>query len=281
MFVDLHIHSTFSDGTCTPDEILRLAAQKKLAAVSITDHDTMAGLEQIEAAGKKYGIETVPGIELSVECEGVNMHLLGYYLNGKDKNVAEKLEILQKARDDRNRKILERLQRQNINISFSELENFSGEGQTGRPHIARLLVRHGHAENMEDAFVRYLKKGSLAYVDRFVLEATEAVRLVRNAGGLAVMAHPLTIDYSLKKVVEIIDPLIDAGLGGIELYYPTHSRKMKKKIRKLAEEKGLFCTGGSDYHGAMRKGTSIADGTHVCVPYDTVAEMKNRAGITC
>ena len=276
MSIDLHTHSNFSDGTMTPTELVSLARHKKISALALTDHDTMAGTDEAVLAGAKMGVEVIPGIEMSVNHGLYEYHILGYWADAGNNVLAAALLRLQGARADRNDKILAKLNDLNIPITAEELQVVSEQGQTGRPHIARILVNKGVVKTMSQAFDQFLKKGEAAYASRFSYSASEAIALIRQAGGLAVLAHPAQNDPELSRLPAILAALAPAGLDGIELYYPTHSNKMKKKLRVLAAQHELLLTGGSDYHGDVRPGTSLAGGKNIFVPPELLEKMKER-----
>ena len=259
--IDLHLHSTYSDGTMTPSELVRLAANIGLSAVSITDHDTVSGTEEALREGKKCALEVVPGLEISVEHRGTNLHLLGYYFDWLDERLVETLKMLQTSREERNRKIVSKFQEMGINLSQDELQNEAGAGVAGRPHFARLLVKKNIVKTNEQAFAHYLKAGRCAYVSRFVLDIREAIEILHHAGGFAVVAHPALIPCSMNELSGILRELKQAGIDGLETYYPTQRGDVFKKIRALARQYQLLETGGSDYHGDTRKGIAIAGAT--------------------
>jgi len=279
MSIDLHTHSNFSDGTLTPTELVTLAREKKISALALTDHDTMAGVEEAVLAGEMLGVEIIPGIEISVLHDKVEYHILGYWADSHNSVLAEALAKLQGARSERNNKILQKLNELGIPATNEELERVSEQGQTGRPHIAKLLVRYGVVKTITQAFDDFLKKGAVAYVSRFAFTAMEAVTLIHQAGGLAVLAHPTQNDPELTRLPSVLADLVPAGLDGIEVYYPTHSHKMKKKLRALAAQHNLLLTGGSDYHGDIRPGTTLAGGGNIFVPLELLVKMKERVAL--
>ncbi|WP_136806270.1 PHP domain-containing protein [Desulfosediminicola flagellatus] len=275
MSLDLHIHSTFSDGTLRPSEIVSLAKRKGLQAISITDHDTTEGIEEALEAGRQEGIEVITGIELSTTHNDRHIHLLGYLFNHLEQNFLTSIESIQKARDERNLRIIEKLQALGIDITLSEVQQRSKVGQVGRPHIAQVLIDKGVVRSINDAFSRFLKKGEVAYSPRKLLRTDDAISLIQNAGGIAVLAHPVLIDRSLSVLPELLDELVPAGLGGLEVFYPIHSSKNQKQLRKLADRYGLAVTGGSDYHGDIRPGTMLAGGKNVYVPLEVLQQLKD------
>ncbi|MDK9707844.1 MAG: PHP domain-containing protein [Desulforhopalus sp.] len=276
MTIDLHVHSTFSDGSMSPTELVYYAKSKRLSAIAITDHDTIDGIGEAISAGTQSGVEIVPGVELSVKHEDDSVHLLGYFFKQSDEALLLTLKRIQSDRVERNRTILANMEKFGVDIQLEQLEKVSGHGQSGRPHIAQLLIQRGVVRNMDEAFDRYLGKGGLAYAQRAVLQADEAIKLICDAGGIAVLAHPQQVEKSGKDVDRLIGKLRAVGLGGIEVYYPTHSRQFKKKLLTTAKKLDLLVTGGSDYHGSIRPGTTLAGGKNCSVPLNLLAEMKHR-----
>ncbi len=276
MTIDLHVHSYFSDGTKSPEELVRLASKTGVSAFALTDHDTMDGVSQAQAVSAECDVEVIPGVEISVVHEEQVLHILGYYVDPMQDDLARALSTLQIARDERNEKIIKKLQDLGIDASLEELQGISGLGQTGRPHIAKLLMNHGVVRSFSQAFDEYLAKDKKAYVGRFAYSAKEAIRFISAAGGLAVLAHPIQIDKTLCVLNSLLPVLRSYGLDGIETYYPSQKKKMQKRIRKFAEANDLFLTGGSDYHGDIRPGTRLAGGHNVYVPPELLTIMKQR-----
>lgn len=276
MSIDLHTHSWFSDGTKSPKELVRQAANSGVTAIAITDHDTMDGVEEALAASAEFGVEVVPGLEISVMHKKKALHILGYYMDPANRELARALATLQEARDGRNSKIIAKLQALGVKATVQELKEISGVGQTGRPHIAKLLINHGKVRSISQAFDEYLKKDGKAYVARFAYSAEDAIALITGAGGLAVLAHPVQVDKTLSSLSTLLPVLKSFGLEGIEAYYPTQSKKMRKRINRFATENDLFLTGGSDYHGDIRPGTRLAGGNNVYVPPELLEKMKER-----
>jgi len=276
MSIDLHTHSTASDGTMSPADLVKYAHKKGLSAIAITDHDTIGGIGEAIASGNILGIEVVPGIELSVKYSDHNVHLLGYLFDCDHKELHVALGQLQAGRFERNKKIIAELNRLGLAIKFSELQKTAGSGQNGRPHIARLMMQKGFVRTMDEAFEKYLGHGGLAYTSRFVYGVEDAISLIKNAGGVAVLAHPFQLDKSVDDLPRELQQLCDMGLDGIEVYYPTHSRKFRKRLISLAEKYSLLITGGSDYHGSIRPGTTLAGGKNVSVPAQLLVKMKER-----
>ncbi len=276
MSIDLHTHSTASDGTMHPADLVKYAHRKGLSALAITDHDTIEGISEAIAAGESLGIEVVPGLELSVKYCDHSLHLLGYLFDPRNEELLLALDRLQAGRRERNRKIILNLNRLGCSIQFKELQQSAGPGQNGRPHIARLMIEKKCVGTMDEAFEKYLGHGGLAYASRFVYGAGEAISLIQNAGGIAVLAHPLQLERSVDHLPHFVQQLRDMGLDGIEVYYPNHSRQFRKHLISLAEKLSLVLTGGSDFHGTIRPGTTLAGGKNVTVPPQLLVKMKER-----
>jgi predicted metal-dependent phosphoesterase TrpH len=273
--IDLHLHSTFSDGVLKPSELVDMAKVEGLSAIAITDHDTAAGTCEALERGKEQGVEVVPGIEISSWLNSTSMHILGYWFNHDDQQFRDRLHKLQNGRNARNVKIIDNLNRLGINVSIDDLQKYSKYGQTGRPHIARLLVDTGKVKTVDQAFKLYLGRGAAAYAERFKFEAHDAIGMIREAGGIAVLAHPANLDPSLRTMPHLLQSLKDIGLRGMEVYYPSHTPNIVKALLKMAERFGLLITGGSDYHGFDRSGINNKGGsTFYHASYDLVKTMK-------
>jgi 3',5'-nucleoside bisphosphate phosphatase len=246
--VDLHCHTTASDGLLTPGELVKAAAECGLKAVGITDHDTMSGWDEAERAGNEHGIDILRGIELNTDWSGIEVHILGYEINPTNFNLQEKLRFLRDARCNRMVKILEKLQLLGIDIRKSEIiKNARGES-VGRPHIAQVLVDKGIVRTIKEAFDQFIGSGAPAYVPRYKLTPEEGITLVRDAGGVAVLAHP-----GVYGLWEGIPKWIEVGLQGIEVSHSEHTPQNVKQGHEIAEKYNLIMTGGSDFHGEARK----------------------------
>lgn len=274
--IDLHIHSTFSDGVLKPSEVVTLAEKQGLTAIAITDHDTAAGTAEAAERGRALGIEVITGIEISSWHGDTSMHILGYCFDHEDKEFNSRLQLLQDGRETRNARILEKLNRLGIRVDISELLQYSEYGQTGRPHIARLLVDKGVSKTIDLAFKHYLGRGAAAYAERFRFSAKDAIAMIREAGGVAVLAHPASLDPTLRTIPGLLKELCSVGLEGVEVYYPAHSRKTVKALLKMAEEFGLLVTGGSDFHGMERAGHSMDEWLKKTrIPYELVTAINS------
>ena len=250
--IDLHTHSRHSDGSLSPRQLVQLAKERRLRAIALTDHDTVAGVEEALEAGNELGVEVVPGVEISAQHPPGTMHILGYYINASNGRLLEALKKLQQARAARNPKIIERLQALGLEISTTEVLDLSA-GQVGRPHIARALVNKGYVSSIEQAFSLYLKKGAVAYVEKFRFPPKETIAMIRGAGGIAVLAHPFTLGMAKpEELFQLLGELGEMGLEGVEVYYPDHTAEIAVLYEDVAKRLGLVCTGGSDFHGNFR-----------------------------
>lgn len=273
---DLHTHTTASDGSDRPEELISLARDAGLSAISITDHDTIQGLEQGSGAAKEKGLEFIPGVELSVSFPRGNMHLLGYFIDETSTILREVLKKVQTARKERNPRILVRLQELGIPVSMDELEKISRGGQIGRPHIARIMVEKGYVKSISQAFDRYLKKDGPAYAPKSILSPADAIQTVRKAGGVPVLAHPFSLLTRDEKELEtIILDLKALGLLGLECYYSEHDENFTGLCLSIAKRNGLAATGGSDYHGRAKPYIKLGRGKgNLRIPYSCVEALK-------
>ena len=275
--VDLHVHTTTSDGQFTPDEVVRAAKAAGLAAIAVTDHDTLAGLDEALDAGRREGFEVVPGLEISVEYPGSTMHILAYEIDHRDPALAEALDGFRRHRDDRNHRILERLAELGIPLTWDAvLAQVKGE-TVGRPHIALAMVEAGYAPSTDQVFRRYLARGAPAHVERRRATPAEAVALIRDAGGLAVLAHPKHLNRPTADIRQIVTELSELGIEGLEVYHPDHSTDDMRTFKVMAEQLDLVATGGTDFHGHLRKGVQLGVGYgNLRIPYAVVEQLRAR-----
>jgi len=258
--IDLHTHSTASDGTLTPEALVELAAKKKLTAIALTDHDTVAGVPRAVEAGRKAGVEVVPGVEVSVDSERGAVHLLGYFVRPDDPSLQAKLAQWCQARQQRARRIVERLEELGIGISYAQVAELAGSESIGRPHVARVLLGAKAVRSVEEAFERYLRRGRPAYVPREMPEAAEAIALIRSAGGVAVLAHPATLALKGTDLEARVKELHALGLDGLEVHWSGHSMRQRRDLLALAKKLSLLVTGGSDFHGDNKPGIQLGSG---------------------
>lgn len=245
---DLHCHTTASDGLLTPYELIKAASEIGLKAVGITDHDTVSGWSESIKAGKKFGVEILKGIELNTEWQGTEVHILGYEPDQKSRKFQDKLQELRESRMKRMLKILDRLHNMKIDISVSEIKAIAKGESVGRPHIAQALIQHGHAKTIKEAFDQYIGAEAPAYVPRFKVTPKEGIDLIREAGGIAVLAHPG--QHDLGKYIQL---WVKEGLQGIEVSHSDHTPEDEQYYREIAQKFHLIMTGGSDFHGEGRK----------------------------
>ena len=258
---DLHIHSTKSDGSVAPREIVRMAREMALGAVSITDHDTAAGTAEALEAGREFGVTVIPGVEISVEFHSKTVHMLGYCFGNGAQRLQQGLDTIVEGRNDRNRKIVGKLNELGLGIAYEEIEAEADGGIVGRPHFAAVMLRKGCVATRQEAFDRYLARGAAAYVDRLRFSPEDSVVMIRESGGIPVLAHPKFIPLAEGETLEqVVQVLVDAGLAGIECYYSLHTDEETREYLDLAKRFGLVVTGGSDFHGASKPDIALGSG---------------------
>jgi 3',5'-nucleoside bisphosphate phosphatase len=259
--IDLHTHTTFSDGSLPPARVVEEAVAEGLTAVAITDHDTIDGLHEALAAGERLGIEVVPGVEINLEHERVTMDLLGYFLDDCPSTELERvLADLRSYRDERNAQILERLAGLGLPVDPEDLAAAAENGAVGRPHIGEAMMRRGYVSSISEAFERYLRRGAPAWVDRRRLSLGAAVRLLQESCGLPVLAHPGIIRTDADGLEHIVRDAARLGIVGLECYHPQHDEATVKRCLALAAEHDLVATGGSDFHGTIKPNARIGRG---------------------
>jgi predicted metal-dependent phosphoesterase TrpH len=272
--IDLHVHTTASDGTLTPSETVQLAKSRGVKAIAITDHDTVDGVEEAVEEGRRLSVEVIPGVEISANLKAGNLHLLGYFVDTGRGILTEKLERLKRARSERNPRIIGRLNDLGVDITHDEIVQASGGGQIGRPHFAQVLVAKGYVASIDEAFRRYLARGAPAYVQKYRFKAKEAIDVILRAGGIPVLAHPYTLNGTKKELERVLTELVHDGLRGIEAFYPDHNRDQIAQYHRAATQLGLIKTGGSDFHGTLvEKGQLGEVGNGIQLPYKTVEEL--------
>lgn len=254
--IDLQMHSSFSDGSMTPVELVLEAKKLGLVAIALTDHDTIDGVPQFMEAGAKYQVTTVPGVEISIDTKLPNnghMHMLGLFIDPHSEKLKNTLHHLLTERNLRAQKIIDRLNELDVPITMEELLEEAGEGSIGRPHVAKILVRKGIVPSIQKAFDIYLAKGKPAYMDKVKLGEEDAIKMIKDAGGLAIMAHPHLMNYdTFAEAREKIISLKPFGLNGFEAFYSGMPKHYNENLMKLAEEENFLISGGSDYHGANK-----------------------------
>jgi len=269
--VDLHIHTTASDGVHSPAQVVQVAIDKGLEAIAITDHDTTDGVDQAVAAASGERLEVIPGIELSAEEVPREVHILGYYIDHRDQILQERLAVLRRARRERAWKMVKKLETTGTPVSWERVLEIAGETSAfGRPHIAKALLERGYVGSLNEAFDRYIGLRGPAYVSRYKLTPAEAVKMITDAEGLPVLAHP-------RGQEDVIPKLAALGLVGLEAYYPSYSREERDLLAKLAEEHNLIATGGSDFHG-YNGGDPARSLGEVPVPLESLKRLRTLAG---
>jgi predicted metal-dependent phosphoesterase TrpH len=247
--IDLHTHSTASDGKLSPAELMRHAKAMGIEVIALTDHDTLSGLEEASEEAAKIGVELIPGVEISAENDPGTLHMLGYYVDPSDAELVETLSWLRGGRDDRNHIILAKLAELGCPLEWDEVAALAGGESMGRPHIATAMVNRGYVSSFNDAFDRYLGKGAAAYTDRDKMTREIAIKCILSAGGLPVLAHPQTLSLSDGELSDLLSRLTSMGLVGVEVYYYSHSEEETALYLTLARRYDLIITGGSDFHG--------------------------------
>lgn len=265
-FADLHLHTSFSDGTFTPEELVLQAQKNGLSCIALTDHDTVQGCARAAAACAPVLIEFIPGTELTAEHDDTEVHILGYFLDTQNQILLGEIAKFQAVRKQRIYEMVARINEIGVPLKVEAVFALANCESPGRPHVARTLVKEGLARNLDEAFERFLKKGRPAWVPKAKMSARESVDLIHQAGGLAVMAHP-----GLNRTDDIIPALVDAGLDGIECFHTKHSTTMAERYLGIADQFHLLVTGGSDCHGFSKARPLI--GT-VRLPYEHVEKMK-------
>jgi predicted metal-dependent phosphoesterase TrpH len=251
-FIDLHVHSSASDGTFTPAELVEYAEQKGLYAFALTDHDTVDGVEEALAAAQGKVVKVIPGIEISAEYGSGDLHILGLNVDYKSDGFLEIVEKCRKSRDERNRKMIARIREQGMALTEEIMEERFGKASVTRAHFARYMMDEGYVSSKDEAFARYLNPGKPCYVPREKISPEMAISLIRKADGHAVLAHPLLYKMSWERVCSTVNLLKEMGLEGIEAMYSLNTPSDDRKLAKLAENQGLFITGGSDFHGSNK-----------------------------
>lgn len=273
--VDLHTHSTFSDGTFTPKELAAYGAKKGLSALALTDHDTLEGNEEAVFYGEKYGIEIIPGVEISTEYESTELHIVGLFTGNESKELESSLKKLRESRKTRNIEMVQKLNEIGININYDEIAESAKGDVITRAHIAKEVIKNGYASSNSEVFERYIGKDKPAYVKRNVLPWQDTLRLICESGGLPILAHPLLYRISQRRLEMILGELARYGLAGIEAYYATHTPSEVKYVKMLADKNRLKPSGGSDFHGDNKPKLDLGTGYgNLCVPKEVLDGLK-------
>jgi 3',5'-nucleoside bisphosphate phosphatase len=275
--IDLHMHSTYSDGSLTPEQLVDHAVAAGLTAIALTDHDCTGGLGRLMAACAKSKLVGVTGVEISAEIKRGTLHMLGYFIEQGNAGLEAILARIREGREDRNGVILTKLNALGLALTWDEVASYAGEDVVGRPHFAQAMLAHGYVTTKDEAFEKYLAKGRPAYVDRFRLMPKESIAAIRDAGGVAVLAHPFTLELEKKALREAVAELRDVGLQGIEVHYSEHSPDQTRDYLELAMNLGLAVTGGTDFHGASNPEIRLGVGFgRLCVPDELLDKLAKR-----
>jgi len=268
--IDLHLHTNFSDGDLSPEQVVSEAKNKGYSAISICDHDCVDGIERAIKAGLEHGVKVIPGVEITAELEEKEIHILGYFIDYKNEALKNAISAISKSRVKRIYGMIEKLKKFDININPEDVFKLSEIGSIGRPHLATALVNGGFVKSTEEAFRKYLADKAPCYVSKFSTSPAEAIKIILNANGIPVLAHPKVLGKD-----EFIPEFVKAGLRGIEAYHTDHTRPTADHYESLAKANGLIVTGGSDYHGAIKKNVTIGSFT---IPQRFLDELEKEAG---
>lgn len=275
--IDLHAHSDASDGTLSPSELVREAKAAGLAALALTDHDTVKGIKEARDAAKEAGIELVPGIELSTSFKETEVHMVGLLIDETSPELLKHVRRFLDSRKDRNQKMYEKLREEGFDISKEKLCEMFPKAVLTRAHVARFLLEKGYIKSMQEAFDKYVGDGCRCYVPREKISPGQAVRLIHAAGGIAVLAHPALYRISSEDMRRLLDECKQDGLDAIEAFYSTYQPDDARRIRTLADEYGLALSGGSDFHGSNKPHIRLGCGTgRLFVPYELLNRLRAR-----
>lgn len=258
--IDFHTHSTYSDGTLTPSQLVDFAISNGITHLGMTDHDTAEGIEEAIKYSQKKNIKFIGGVEVSAEFKDKTMHILGYNVDYKNENLNKKLKILRESREERNPKIIQKLNEIGFDVSMEEVKKAADGNVVGRPHFAKVLLEKKYVSTMQEAFDKYLAKGARCYVDKYRFEPCEAIKMIVENGGMAVLAHPLSLKMDYEDIKKVLKSLKDCGLEGVECFYRNHTEEDEQNLLQMAKELDLVVSGGSDFHGSNRPNIFIGIG---------------------
>lgn len=273
--VDLHTHTTESDGSFTPEELILEAKNKNLAAIAITDHDTVAGIKKAAPIAAANNIELIPGIEFSTDYHGKEVHVVGLYVDIENKNLLAQVKAFKECRDNRNLIMIENLQKEGFDITMDALKKENPDCVITRANIARFLYEHHMIPSIQTAFEKYIGDGCKCYVNRFKVTPMDAVKLIKEAGGISILAHPLLYHMSDVTLQKLVDEMKEAGLDGIEAIYSTYTASKERNMKQFAQKNGLLISGGSDFHGSTKPNLNLAIGYgKLHIPYSVLENIK-------
>ena len=268
--VDLHVHTNFSDSTLSPAEVVDYAVSAGLKAVAITDHDVVEAISIVEQLGQKRGLEVVPGVELTADSEGTEIHILGYFIDYTQSWFLDKLKEICQVRHERIHRIVEKLKDLGVDLQARDIFEYAGQGSAGRVHVAKVMVEQGYVNNFNEAFNKFISNSGPAYVSKYNLSPAEAIDLIRQAKGVPVLAHPYIMGDD-----DAIPDYAAQGLMGIEAFHLTHSPNVREYYKNIAQKHNLVVTGGSDCHGLAKGEVYIGK---VRVDYSVVEELRALSG---
>lgn len=275
--IDLHVHTNASDGSYSPEEVVRYASEKDLAAIAITDHDTASGASEGLGCAEKYGIEVIPGIEISTDYKGLGVHILGYFIDPESEALRPVLDWIIRDRDRRNDEIISLMQRDGIPVTHESLQARFPHSIIGRPHFAAALVDCGMVKDVREGFEKYLNRGKKYFRPRRFIGVEEAIGAIKGAGGKAVFAHPLQYNLRQDELMKLTITLRDCGVVGMECLYSGYGEAESEFLSKIAKSFGMCVTGGSDFHGRGKPNIDIGSGTgSLCVPYELLDKLRAR-----
>lgn len=278
--IDLHLHTTASDGEYNPKDVIKLAKENGVDTVAIADHDTVAGLEEAIEEGKKIGVEVISAVELNANVEKGKMHILGYYMDYKDAEFVKAMEFLRKDREDRNNEFIDEFHKQNVNITLEQVKKYAIGSIIAKPHFARALYDNGYIKDIEEAYTNYFNVPPMKNIKRQSITPKQAIELIKNAGGIAVIAHPVTLKLDDNELDEKIKELKRYGLDGMECYNNIHTKEDIAKLKEIANKNNMLITAGSDFHGPITTpgviiGRGKDDNIIADIP-DMLEKMKNK-----
>ena len=274
--IDLHTHTTESDGSFTPEELIEEAKRVGLSAIAITDHDTIAGIKKAKVSASNNDIELIPGIELSTDYNGKEVHIVGLYIDIENKYFLSKLAEFKTCRDNRNKLIVKNLQKEGFDITMDALKADNPDCVITRANIARFLYEHGMIPSIQTAFEKYIGDNCKCFVNRFKITPMDAVKLIKEVGGTAILAHPLLYHLSDSTLQTLVDELKDAGLDGIEAIYCTYTPSEERQMKQFAKSNELLISGGSDFHGTTKPKLNLGTGYgKLHIPYEVLENIKN------
>lgn len=277
-YIDLHTHSLKSDGSMTPTEVVEEAKRAGLAAIALTDHDSVDGVREAVEAGERLGVEVIPAIEFSVMSE-TETHILGYFIDIENPDLKEMLKEVVDLRIERNYVTCQRLNELGFDITLEEVRALAPNNFVGRAHFARVMMDKGYISSVKEGFEKYMSVGKYAYCEKQRLSARDAIELITKCGGISFVAHPHLTKLPDDKLKEFLKELKSFGLCGLEGYYTDYTPEMQEKYQSMAKELGLMISGGTDFHAKMKPHISIGTGTgNMKIPYSVIENMKKKSG---